>query len=170
MPTDRMTTLTHLADLNARLVFKAEPTNRLLDDILDAAMRITRADMGNIQLLNVRTGLLEIAIQQGFEAEFLDFFATVGDHEGACGTAMSNGQRTIVDDVTESPIFARTDAGVVLLRAGVRAVQSTPLRNHADELVGMLSTHYRRVYRPESQDLELLDWLVRLCRRLPLSH
>ena len=167
MPTQRMATLTLLADLSTRLVPKADP-NSLFVDILDAGIRITGADMGNIHLRNVRTGHLEIVAQRGFEAEFLDFFSTVKDHQGICGTAMSAGQRTIVDDIAESQIFAGTDVREVLLRAGVRAVQSTPLWSGAGELVGMLSTYYRRAHRPEERDLQLLDVLVGLCRRLTI--
>jgi CheY-like chemotaxis protein len=157
-----------LADLSTRLVSKAKPTD-LLGGILDAGIRITGAEMGNIQLHNVRTGQLEIVVQRGFEAEFLDFFARVENDHGACGTAMSSGRRTIVDDITESPIFAGTDALGVLFRAGVRAVQSTPLWSPSGELVGMLSTHYRRAYSPEESDLQLLDILAGLCHQLTIQ-
>jgi hypothetical protein len=140
---NRMTTQAALADLNSRLladlstrlVSKAEPTD-LLGGILDAGIRITGAEMGNIQLRNVRTGQLEIVVQRGFEAE--------------------------------SPIFAGADALGVLLRAGVRAVQSTPLWSPSGELVGMLSTYHRRAYSPEESDLQLLDMLAGLCHRLTI--
>lgn len=170
-----MTTQTVLADLNTQLladlttplVSKAKPSGFLVD-VLDAGIKITGADMGTIQLRNVRTGQLEIVGQRGFEAEFLDFFATVEDHQGACGTAMSTRQRAIAEDVTESPIFAGTDARGVLLRAGVRAVQSTSLWSRTGELVGMLSTHHHNIHRPEEPDLKLLDVLVGICRRLTI--
>jgi len=68
----------------------------------------------------------------------------------------------IVDDVTESPIFAGTPALQVQLDAGVRAVQSTPLLSRSGNLLGMLSTHYRTPRRPEEQDLQRLDLLARL--------
>ncbi len=55
------------------------------------------------------------------------------------------------------------------LELGVRAVQATPLWSPAGELVGMLSTHYRRTHRPEEHDLQLLDVLGRLCSRLHLA-
>ena len=54
------------------------------------------------------------------------------------------------------------EARAVLLRAGVRAVQSTVLRSHSGELIGVLSTHYRRPRRPDERDLRLLDVLARL--------
>jgi signal transduction histidine kinase len=153
--------LTILADLSTRLVRKGELQAPLLD-ILDAGIRITGADMGNIQLRHADTGHLEIAVQRGFQREFLEFFAVVHDREAACGTAMITGQRVIVDDIATDPLFDHGEARGVLLRAGVRAVQSTPLRNRAGELIGMLSTHYHAQRQPEARDLYLLDMLGRL--------
>jgi signal transduction histidine kinase/ActR/RegA family two-component response regulator len=159
--THRVAGLTLLAELSTRLVQKGE-LHGALAEILDTAVRITGADMGTIQLGDVRTGHLEIAVQRGFEAEFLHFFATVHEHGAACGTAMATAQRVIVEDVAQHPIFAGTDAQGVLLRAGVRAVQSTPLWGRPGELLGMLSTYYRRPHRPDERDLQLLDVLSRL--------
>src|SRR5262249_37558452 len=132
-------------------------------EILDVAIRITQADMGNIQLRDAHTGLLEIGVQRGFRTEFLEFFASVGDLDGsACAAVMRTGQRVIVGDVAVEPIFAGTRAREVLTRAGVRAVQSTPLWGRTGEMVGMLSTHYRKPRRPDERDLNLLDVLARL--------
>jgi signal transduction histidine kinase len=153
--------LTLLADLSTRLVPKGELRDPLLE-ILDAGMQITEADMGNIQLRDVRTGRLETAVHRGFGSEFPEFFGSIQDHAAAWGTAMATGQRLIVDDVTDDPIFAGSEARAVLLRAGVRATQSTPLRSHSGELIGMLSTHYRLPRHPEARDLRLLDVLARL--------
>ena len=61
----------------------------------------------------------------------------------------------------KSPIFAGTPALKVLLNAGVRAVQSTPMVTHAGALVGMLSTHYRQTRQPSERDLRLIDLLAR---------
>lgn len=144
-----------------RLVAKGDLYGPLLH-ILNVAIQITGADMGNIQLRVSGTGALQIVVHQGFEAEFLDFFATVQDHATACGTAMAAGQRIIVEDVAEDAIFAGSGARDVMLRAGARAVQSTPLWNRSGDLVGMLSTHYRRAGRLAERDLHRLDVLSRL--------
>src|SRR5215813_5759021 len=37
----------------------------LLEDALDALMRVTAAPLGNVQLLNRATGMLNIAVQEG---------------------------------------------------------------------------------------------------------
>jgi PAS domain S-box-containing protein len=67
----------------------------------------------------------------------------------------------VIDDVTASPVFVGTPALDVLLSAGVRAVQTTPLVSRSGRLVGMLSTHYGTPRRPADRDLHVLELLAR---------
>jgi signal transduction histidine kinase/ActR/RegA family two-component response regulator len=150
---DRLRGLTRLAELSTRLVPKGA-LDCLLLEVLDAGIDITGADMGSVQLLNVETGRLEIIAQRGFEK--------VEEHEAAYGTAMATGERVLVENVAEHPLFASGEAGRVLRRAGVQAAQITPLMSPTGKVVGILSTHYRRVHRPEDRGLHLLDVLARL--------
>jgi len=132
----------------------------ILNEILEMAISFTGTDMGNIQLLDAESGLLRIMAHHGFKQPFLDFFTTVGHGTATCGTALHRGERVIVEDVTRSPIFAGTPALDVLLAAGVRAVQSTPLVSRSGRLMGMLSTHFRSPHIPEEHDLQLVDLLA----------
>jgi PAS domain S-box-containing protein len=155
--------MTHLQELSTRMV-GADNLSLLLDEILDAAIRITDADMGNVQLLGGEA--LRIVAQRGFEAPFLEFFATVHENQAACGSAMRHGSRVIVDDVASSAIFAGTPALQVLLDARVHAVQSTPLVSHSGRVLGMFSTHYHAPRRPSEPQLRMLDMLARLAADL----
>jgi GAF domain-containing protein len=56
-----------------------------------------------------------------------DFWNSNSGAKGACGTALERGERVIVEDVEQSPVFAGTEALEIQIKAGVRAVQSTPL-------------------------------------------
>jgi PAS domain S-box-containing protein len=134
----------------------------VLDEIIDAAVSITKADMGNIQILDPESGRLKIMAQHGFERQFLDYFNSVAEGRAACGTAMMRGERVVVEDVPRSPIFVDTPEDLeVMLAAGVRAVQSTPLLSRSGRLLGMFSTHYRTSRRPDDRGLKLIDLLVR---------
>jgi PAS domain S-box-containing protein len=148
-----------LQEVSRRLVPAGDATP-LLAEIVDAAIAVTAADMGNIQLLN-DAGELEIVASRGFYRPFLDFFHTVHDGQAACGSAMQQGARVVIEDVRTSPVFVGTPALDVLLDAGVLAVESTPLVARSGRLVGMLSTHYRTPRRPAPRDLHLLDLLAR---------
>jgi PAS domain S-box-containing protein len=141
---------------------QASDVGGLLLEIVDAAIAVTGADMGNIQLLDSVSGVLKIVANRGFERPFLDFFNAV--HPGqaaACGTAMLTGKRVIIEDVSASPLFLGTAALEAMRAAGAMAVQSTPLVSRSGRLVGMLSTHYRTPRRPMDRDLHLVDLLAR---------
>ena len=131
----------------------------LLHEILDAAIEITGAQMGNIRLLD--GDVLRIAAQQGFEQPFLGFFDAVRGGQAACGTAWQRGERVIVDDVVTSDIFEDSPALEVMLAAGARAVQSTPLVSRSGRVLGMFSTHWHVPQQPSDRALRLLDILAR---------
>ena len=132
----------------------------LLDHLLEAVMTLTAADRGNIQLLNPRTEALEIVAHRGFDSEFLEFFGEVHDAGTACGVAMRQRECVIVEDVAAHPIFAGR-AREVMLRAGARAVQSTPLVAPSGGLLGVVSTHYGRSCRVPGRALALVRLLGR---------
>jgi GAF domain-containing protein len=133
----------------------------MLMAFVDAAIQVTGASMANIQLFDPATSALRIEAQRGFSRPFLEFFDRVNDGHAACGTAFQSRSRVIVDDVGESSVFLGTPALEVVLDAGVRAVQSTPLVGPSGCVVGILSTHRRRPGRPSDRDLRLLDLLAR---------
>jgi len=151
--------LSRMQQVSTRLT-QAGNFSDLLHDILAAAIEITGARMGNIQL--VEGGTLRIAVQQGLPQQFLEFFEDAERQQAACYAALERRERVIVEDVTTSPIFAGTPTLDVLLAAGARAVQSTPLVSRSGRTLGMLSTHYGHApARPTDRALRLLDILAR---------
>jgi signal transduction histidine kinase/DNA-binding response OmpR family regulator len=149
---------TRMQQVSTRLV-QAGDISTLLSEMLDAAIELSHADMGNIQLLE--HGVLKIVAQRGFKTSFLEFFSVVHDGMAACGAALQRGERIIVEDVSTSEIFASTPALPVMLAANARAVQSTPLVTRSGEILGMFSTHYKTPHRPNDHELKLLDALAR---------
>lgn len=135
----------------------------VLLELVNAAISGTKADMGNIQI--VRRGSLRILSQIGFQKPFLDYFRVVSDRNSACGAGLYRGRRIIVDDVAGSKIYSAR-ARQVMLDAGVRAVQSTPLTATWGETIGMLSTHYREPRRLTEGDCRVLDVIAALASRV----
>ncbi len=150
--------LTTMQQLSTRMV-QADNFPQLLNEIVEAGMRITDSDRGVIQL--VEDGVLTIVSQRGFEQAFLDYFDRTSNRDAACGLALERKERVIVEDVAASPIFQGTEGREVMLAAGVRAVQSTPLTSHSGEVLGVFSTHYDRPVVPGDRHLRLLDVLAR---------
>jgi PAS domain S-box-containing protein len=148
-----------LQRVNARFFSAPEPS-AILDEILDAAIAIAEADFGCVQVFDPRTGDLTIALHRGLPAWWREFWSRVSAGRGACGTALERSERVIVEDVAESALFDEA-AREVQLRAGIRAVQSTPLVARSGAPLGMISTHFRTPHRPPPRVLRLLDLLAR---------
>ena len=134
--------------------------NEVLGAIVEAAIVIAHADFGNLQLLDVESSNLRIAAQRGFPEWWLAYWQNVPKGHGTCGTALGLGRRLIVEDVEQSPIFSAADLDVQR-RAGVRAVQSTPLTSRLGKPIGLLSTHYKTRCRLDERTLQMLDLLAR---------
>lgn len=132
----------------------------ILSEIVEIGITISGADFGTIQLLDTNSSDLKIEAQRGFPQWWLDFWDGTNAGRGACGTALERGERVIVEDVERSPIFRGTYALEIQRRAGVRAVQSTPLVSRSGKPVGILSTHYRKPQFPHETVLQLLDLLA----------
>ena len=134
--------VTRMQQISTRLL-QAGDFSLLLQDVLDAAIEITGAQMGNLQLLEA--DVLRITAQRGFDRPFLEFFAAVHGEQAACGAALHRAERVIVDDVLHSQFFVGTAALDVMVAAGARAVQSTPLVTRSGRVLGMsqptTSTH-----------------------------
>ena len=82
-------------------------------------------------------------------------------HEGsaACGQALQQRERVIVEDVQTDPGF--TLHRQIAASAGFRAVQSTPLFSRTGEPLGMISTHFRHPHRPSEHELRFTDLYAR---------
>lgn len=148
-------TLKSFSDLIMRGI--SPSCHELLESLLGAAVEATGASKGNIQVLDPAEGMLILEAQYGFEQPFLEFFQRVSGDMCACEHALKTGRRTIVEDVAESPLFRGKPSLPILLDAGVRAVQATPLFADAGGVVGVLSTHYPVPTLPSEQDLKRID-------------
>jgi signal transduction histidine kinase len=154
--------MTRLHDLGVQFVRPGAHLPLILQQVVEAAISFTGADKGNLQLFDRETQALSIAAQRGFEDPFLAFFSSVdGDGAATCGKALHSGQRVLIDDVTASPVFAGQPALQVLLDAGVRAVQSTPLLSSNSVVLGMISIHFSQPHRVGDRDQRLMDLLAR---------
>jgi PAS domain S-box-containing protein len=131
-----------------------------LEEVLDAAIALLGADMGNVQLLDPRTRELQIVAHRGFRADFLKHLRSVeGDPGAVCARAAQEGQRAIVEDVQTDAGFAPHRA--IAAAAGFRAVQSTSVTSRSGELLGVLSTHFRNPHRPSERALRMVDLYAR---------
>ena len=148
-----------LNDIGTRCARDGNDRDGCLSEILKVAIDISGADKGNIQLVDPASGFLKMVADSGFDPEFLEFFAN--GRPSACKQALETQQRVIVEDVRQSAIFVGSPALSAMNKAGIRAVQSTPLVSSAGNVLGVISTHFSTTRRPTEQELRLMDLLAR---------
>jgi PAS domain S-box-containing protein len=156
---DAMTKLQQLGSLCAR---EGHDLTKCLSAVVEAATAITRAPRGSLQLVEAQSGMLTIAAQKGFAEPFLQSFAKVKeDAPVTAAAAMRTRERVVVEDVTRSDVFYDPASVEVLSKAGVRAVQSTPLVGADGKVFGVITTHFAEPHKPEDRELRFIDLLAR---------
>jgi PAS domain S-box-containing protein len=148
-----------LHELSTRLLASTE-LQPLLEEVLEATIELLNADFGNIQLCNQQSKALEIVAQRGFKQDFLDHFSNVNEESAACGRAVRDGERVIIEDVKSDPTFAPHRQ--IAASAGFRAVQSTPLFSRSGEVLGIISSHFRQPHCPSEHELRFIDLYAHL--------
>jgi hypothetical protein len=130
----------------------------VLHDLMRAAMGVTGAGYGTVQLRDPVHGGLIIEGHKGFDRSFLDFFSYVDGAGCACGATLTGRTQVFVGDVQTSSVFAGEERETVL-GAGVRAVLSTPLCDECEIVWGVVSTHFARPCDPP--DEATVRWVQR---------
>ena len=131
---------------------------QVLGAIVEAAIAITHADFGTIQLLDEESSHLRIVAQRGFPQWWVEYWQTILKGHGPYGAPLL--APIVVEDVDRCPLFTGSDLEMQH-RVGVRAVQSTPLVSRSGRPIGMFSTHHRMPNRPDERTRALLDLLAR---------
>ncbi|WP_199312560.1 GAF domain-containing protein [Microcoleus sp. FACHB-672] len=149
-----------LRDLSTQLLIE-DNIQVLYDKIMAAAITLTRADAGTVQILDKATQELVLLASQGFEQTITDHFDRVNASSNtSCGLALLRGTRAFIDfDMPEcdDPCGALR----IHINAGYRSAQSTPLISRSGRPLGMVSTHWRKHHRPAERELRFLDLLAR---------
>ncbi len=149
-----------LLNLSTRLVSE-DNLQVFYDETLNAAIALTRADAGTVQMLDESTQELVVYATRGFSPAVAEHFKRLDARSNtSCGIALSTGQRTVIDfDVPESedPDGSRR----MHVDDGYLSAQSTPLITRSGKAIGMFSTHWRQRRRPTEHELHFLDLLAR---------
>jgi GAF domain-containing protein len=128
----------------------------IYEAIVGVAVAAGRAASVDLQLYDRNARVLRLVAQHGFSSRFLAFFAAIGVAQpSACAAAFASRRPVLVDDVTRSAIFVGQPTVEPMLDAGSRAVHSYPLLAAPDDVVGVLSFHYRE-RAPEPGAVELV--------------
>ncbi len=156
-----LASMNRLHALSTRLV-QITDFQELLQEILDAIIKLQKADFGHIQLCDKKTNSLKLVAQNGFNQEFLH--NPTQESETVFTLALKQRRRVMIEDVdkTEEFPWIRKNAAA----AGYRAVQSTPIFGQDGKNLGVISTYCKRPNCLAESDLRLADLLVKLVSEL----
>jgi hypothetical protein len=115
----------------------------VLKAVLRSTLTVVGTDMGNVQVTDRARGGLRIEQHTGLTADFVDFFAHVGEDGTSCAQAARDVAQVTVHEVESDPVFSEP-ARRAILAAGSRACHSVPLTTASGLCVGMVSAHLDR--------------------------
>jgi GAF domain-containing protein len=118
----------------------------------------TGTEMMSLQF--VEDEKLKLRGTHGFGQRFIEFFDIVADEGCCCGTALKEMRQLVVPSIESSSIFAGQESLEELRVAGVGACASTPWRAADGTVLGMFSIHKRRLWTPDSGELDQLKSLA----------
>ncbi|WP_336978543.1 GAF domain-containing protein [Altererythrobacter fulvus] len=128
----------------------------IADHAVIEAMRLLGAQFGSLQLYDPETETLQIVAQRNFREPQLEYFAVVRPNDNlACSRCVTERRRVIIEDVAEEPSY-RPHLEVAE-RAGIRAVQSTPLQDSSGRLLAVLSTLFTAPRSFTQSECDALD-------------
>ena len=147
--------MTRLQQVSNNLMQEGGQIEKSLDKVIEAAVAISGANKGYLQLLNPGTGTLMLAAQRGFNEPSLKLFQQIQETSG-----VSSAHRMIIEDLrTDGKPFAQLSQE--LIDAGVRAVAATPLLSSTGNVLGLVSTFFDTPHHPSERELRLTDLLAR---------
>jgi PAS domain S-box-containing protein len=152
---------TTLQSVSTRLISESTPET-LYDQILGAAMELMAADAASLQMLAADNTSLTLLAWTNFDPGCVPYWERVPVGAASTGAkALRDNQRVVVGDIETCEFMAGTREQQEYRRAGIRGVQSTPLRSRTGRLLGMLSTHWRTPHTPAEDDFRFFDVLAR---------
>ena len=150
-----------LQAISTRLISEST-SGTLYDQVLDAAMELMASDAACLQMLAADNTSLRLLAWANFHPDCVPFWQRVALGAGSASSkALSDNRRVVVPDIEACEFMAGTQEQLEYRRAGVRGVQSTPLRSRTGQLLGMLSTHWRTVHTTTEDDFRFFDVLAR---------
>ena len=152
--------LSRLHELALVLAGTSEP-QPALQAILETLVDVHNADFGLLSLYDPAACCLTPGASIGFDADALAAHSRVvpGLNEGACGHSIATKERVVVEDVETDKRF---ESHLSMARGvGFRSVHSTPILTRREEVLGVLSVHFKTPRRPTDSELLLAD----LCAR-----
>lgn len=152
--------LTHLQQVSQQIISDGD-VQSLFDAIVAASVVLMRADAGTIQLFDPATQDLQILAAHGIPAGQLEQFAKAqGSTFSSSRMVLVAGKRVFID--FDQPAVSDPDGTHRWhLEMGFLSVQSSPVISRSGSVIGILTTHWKKHYRPSDRVFRFFDLLTR---------
>lgn len=159
---DQLRDMERLQEISLRTVADGD-LEPLLQEIVDVAIEIMRADAGSMMLIEEGTGDLLLGAHVGLRGTYLEacWRFDPNSFDTACGRAVKTGRRVIVPDILNSREFVAEAFINILSDSGIRGLESTPLVTRSGKVLGVMATQYRKPTAPNPSALRRMDLLAR---------
>jgi PAS domain S-box-containing protein len=156
--------LRRLQDVSTQLIGVGNG-KALYEQILDAAIAVLHADFASIQMFHPERGPegeLHLLGHRGFPPFAAATWEWVRPSSAtSCAEAIRTRRRAVIPVIERSEPLQGTDALETYRKAGIRAVQTTPLLSRYGALLGVFSTHWRESHDLSASEHRNLDLLAR---------
>ncbi len=150
-----------LQSISTQLIHE-DDTERLYEDIVQAACSLMRSEFASLQMLAPDGSSLRLLSNVGLDDESAEYWNVVScETNSSCAVAFREAKRSWLSLTSDD----KDEPGVrhfhYYRQLGIKLLQSTPLVSRSGQLVGMISTHWREETEPSEDRLRALDVLAR---------
>jgi hypothetical protein len=126
------------------------------EHLLDEVVAAHRADFASLQVWDDASRSLRLIGHRNFDRSSVDQFAVVRPGCGSvCEAACITRARVVIEDMETANDFAALREWTAAI--GISAIQTTPMFDRQDRLLGAFSTHFTRPHRFSIHDHAVSD-------------
>lgn len=129
------------------------------ENILEAAIALTHADKGYLNIYVEKENCLKLVAQRGFNASSIKRIEVIRSESFISGQALANRRRCIAED-TDIAAYCSEAELQLICDEQLRCFQSTPIISTSGIVYGMVNTHYCSKHAFNERELSVLDILA----------
>ena len=150
-----------LRQINRELM-EEEKEKRLYKHIMETITTIMQSDSVSLHTYIPEKNGLKLKEWRGLHNKSAELWKWIGKlDESIYARAVSENKRIFVLNINHCDWLLDSEVLNSYRLSGICSTQSVPLFTHSGELLGVLSTHWNRVYEPSERDFALLDAVIR---------
>ncbi|MFN0085235.1 MAG: response regulator [Blastocatellia bacterium] len=140
-----------------RTIATGASLREVLDLICEATEELAGEMLCSILLLDGERRRLRHGAGPSLPKAYLEAIdgVAIGPGQGSCGTAAYRGERVVVSDIANDPLWA--DYQELALAHGLRACWSTPILSTNRGVLGTFASYYREAREPNANEMRVID-------------